>query len=496
VLVNDLLKNLPVKIVKGNGDIEVTDIADDSRNVSEGALFIASKGERFDSHKFIKDLSQAACVLLEDWPIELGSFRGAVYQTKNTSLLKPELASRFFSTKEARQALTVWAVTGTNGKTSLTHYLESALNNMGRSCGVIGTVGHRLKAHSWPTELTTPGVIDFHRRIFQMKKLGATDLAFEASSHALVQKRIEGVFVNTAVFTNLTLDHLDYHKTMQTYFEAKERLISQYLVQGGVVILNSDDEWVRKVKCDNSQKVYWVGSTNNERLTGQKIQIEDMRCRIGETTFSLESPWGSHQIKTTLTGAFNAWNAAAVFAGLCANGFSAKEVASVLGSLSSVKGRMETVELPNGAHAIIDFAHSPDALEKVLNSLSQLKRSSSKLVALFGCGGDRDRSKRPIMAKIAERFADEVWITSDNPRTEDPDAIIKEIASGLPKTDKPIFNEVDRAKAISKALHRLSEGDTLLIAGKGHEEYQIIGSQRLNFSDRKEVDKFLAQTSS
>lgn len=470
-------------------DVEVTHLTADSREVSPGSLFVAVQGETTDGHKYIeKAVSQGAVALIVNKSAQVGPQKIPVIAVDDTRIAQDFLARRFYD--DPSQRMLCIGVTGTNGKTSTTYILEHILNSARVQVGVIGTINHHLGAHIWSTEHTTPEPILLQRRISEMNAEGAQALVMEVSSHALAQGRVRSLQFNIAIFTNLTLDHLDYHRTMENYFAAKQLLFSDLLWQSQKLplfaIVNLDDKWGRKLRIAAKAGLWTYG----QMFKGKSLE-SDFGFFADEMSFSgthlqIETPFGTFQGDIPLCGLHNAYNVTAAVAAAAAAGISPEQSLRALGTFAGVPGRLQRVP-GTDKNVFVDYAHTPDALEKVLMTLHQIRDQSAtrgQIITVFGCGGDRDTSKRPVMAGIAERLSDHVILTSDNPRTEDPNAILDQIQLGFsPEGKSKIHREVDRRTAIEYAVQVCRPGDVVLIAGKGHEDYQQIGKDKLPFSD-------------
>ncbi len=472
---------------------DVVDITHDSRAVKNGSVFVALRGLARDGHQYLKAVAQAGCIALiveEDAGIP-SDYRGAIVKVKSSRQALDLLAKRFFADPGAD--LYCIGITGTNGKTTVSYMVEKILNHFGWPTGVIGTIDHHLESRRWVSQLTTPDALTIQRRLREFVALGARAATFEVSSHALDQRRIESVRFAAAVFTNFTRDHLDYHKTMQSYFAAKERLFSELLSPSAqhevTAILNGDDAMIRRVSVKEGVRVWWYGKANAD------FTFKVMKQDLNGSLFQLISPRGTNEIYLPCPGEHNIYNAVAAIAVAMSGGVSLATAASALSDFYGAPGRLQKVANTRGLHVFVDYAHTDDALRTVLRALSALRQemgSKSKIITVFGCGGDRDKGKRPLMGHAAAEFSDALVITSDNPRSEDPMQIIAEIQGGLPKAwSGQLKVEVDRKKALALALQTAREGDVILVAGKGHEDYQIVGQERFSFSDHVVLTELL-----
>lgn len=485
--IKDLLSALPeyqsLQLPQEKALLEINNLVSDSRKVQPGSVFVAIRGTKFDSHAVLDQVvaKEALAIVVEDQKSVPSDFKGVVLQVSNSREALDKLAGRFYGDPSFR--LLCFGVTGTNGKTSCTYLMEHILNSVGFPTGVIGTINHHLKDQIWPTEMTTPGPIELQSRLKEMKDAGAKAIAMEVSSHALEQHRADGVMFNTVLFTNLSLDHLDYHQTMKEYFKAKQRLFNELLWKSSKVpqfaVINIDDKWGRQLRVAGVSGLWTYGTTKHADFS-----FKIRRADFERTEFEMWTPFGHYPVILPLCGTHNVYNAVGVIASAASLGIPVPYSVKFLAQFPGIPGRLQSVPNSKGIHVFVDYAHSPDALENVLLSLLRVKKEnnlSGRILTLFGCGGDRDKGKRPVMAQIAEKYSDEVIITSDNPRTEDPKAIINEILKGITKT-KPLV-EPDRKLAIEQALRIARPDDVVLIAGKGHEDYQIIGTEKIHFSD-------------
>lgn len=464
---------------------EVLGVYSDSRRVTAGSVFVAIPGTKIDGHQFIPDVIRAGAIALvvsrkDSVPAD---YEGAVLEVPNPREVLDVLASRFYW--EPGQELFCVGVTGTNGKTSITYMIESIFNRAQLPTGVIGTIDHHLKEKVWPTELTTPGPVDLQRRLREFRDEGAQAVAMEVSSHALDQRRVDSVPFNTVIFTNLSRDHLDYHSDMDHYFESKQRLFTDLLWKTSKTpchaVINVDDKYGRRMLVAEPAKIWTYGHKDAD-LT---FKIKKMDFTV--THFSLKTPEGETEVFLPMTGVHNVLNAMAATAAALSAGIPLSVCALALNLFPGVPGRLQSVPNSKGMSVFVDYAHSPDALENVLATISKIRQdldSEGKIWVLFGCGGDRDKGKRPLMAQMALKYADRVMVTSDNPRTENPQSIIHDILAEISGGDRRrVLVQIDRREAIKEVLTQAAPGDVILIAGKGHEDYQIIGTQKFPFSD-------------
>lgn len=479
-------------------EAEVSHLTPDSREVSPGSVFVAVRGETVDGHDFIeKAVSQGAVAVIVDAgfnaPAELAT-KTAVVKVPDTRVAQDQLARRFY--QDPSQRMLCIGVTGTNGKTSVTYLLEHLLNQSRVQTGVIGTINHHLGNHIWPTQHTTPEPILLQKRLSEMKGEGAQAVAMEVSSHALAQSRVDGIQFNIGIFTNLTRDHLDYHKTMEHYFAAKQRLFTDLFWNSSKMplfaIVNRDDPWGRRLRVSSKAGIWTYGAARKNRS-----EEADFAFTIDEMSFSgmhlrMETPFGPFEGDVPMCGVHNAYNIAAAVAAVATIGVPVDQALHLMAFFNGVPGRLQKVS-GISKNVFVDYAHTPDALEKALATLHDVRRRATvqgQIITVFGCGGDRDKGKRPEMARIAELSSDQIVVTSDNPRTENPDQILNEVMAGFsPEGRQKVHRESDRKKAIAMAVQMCRPGDVVLVAGKGHEDYQQIGTQKYPFSDVKVVQE-------
>jgi UDP-N-acetylmuramoyl-L-alanyl-D-glutamate--2,6-diaminopimelate ligase len=469
-------------------DYTVTGLALDSRLVKPGDLFFAYQGTHLDGRQFINDAiaKGASAVLIEadsDGALQL---QGEIPLIPMQNLYQKvsQIAAHFFGNPAA--SLKMIGITGTNGKTSCSHFIAATLQQLGIPCGVIGTLGSGLYGQIIPGSLTTPDAITLQATLADFVKQGAKAVAMEVSSHSLDQGRVHGIPFEVGIFTNLTRDHLDYHGDMAAYGAAKKRLFDNSLLKYAVI--NADDPFglnlIDFLATQNAAYAYCV--EGNETLP-QLTQASDVRLSLAGIHAQVRTPWGEGHLHIPLIGQFNLSNCLAVLTTLCLLEIPFKDALNSLTYLKSVPGRMQTLGGGSKPLIVIDYAHTPDALEKVLIALKQ--HCQGRLLCLFGCGGDRDRGKRPMMAKIAELYADQVIVTDDNPRHEDPAQILADIMRGFNEPSRIIVQH-DRSKAIQDIIQCAVAGDCVLIAGKGAEAYQQIGDTKLPFSDIEKAGSY------
>ncbi len=476
---------------------EVGAIAIDSKKVTPGSLFIAIKGVALDGHDYLADAVTrgAAVLVVEDAARVPMPFDGVVVVVPSARAALNQLASRFFG--DPGRDLFCVGITGTDGKTTVAWMTEAVLAGCGKPTGVIGTVDHHFGEHRWPGD-TTPPPLALQQRLSQMLALGARAVALEATSQGLSQSRVGSVPLDVAVFTNLTRDHLDYHRTLEAYFEAKQRLFSEALAattkQRCHAIINLDTPYGARIRVP-AKATSW---TYGRRGTGSDFSYEVVSTGLAGSEIQL-SAWGEHAVlRLPMMGDFNGANAMAAVAVGVAAGYPFEACVEALRGFSGVPGRVQRVVHDGEKLVFIDYAHDPDAFEKLLGTVSaamRRERPEGALVTVFGCGGDRDRGKRPLMLRAALRCSDRVIVTSDNPRSEDPSEIASEILAGLPSpADRDrVSVELDRVRAIELSLDTSAESDVVMILGKGHEPYQIVGERRLPHSDYAVAEDRLAR---
>jgi UDP-N-acetylmuramoyl-L-alanyl-D-glutamate--2,6-diaminopimelate ligase len=495
----------------GQGDLgayAIAEVRDDSRQVGAGDLFIAVPGTAADGRTFVAEAAARGAVALV---IEAGSappeLPGVVVTVPSARRALGIIAANRFG---ATRALELLAVTGTNGKTTTTYLVEEMLRAAGKAPGVIGTVSYRaagLPGGGRAAPLTTPGALALHGLFAEMREAGTTDVVLETSSHALEQGRLDGCRFRVAALTNLTQDHLDYHGTMTAYEAAKAILFERLIDPAhGASVTFADDEAGRRMHARAQARAKLrVARAPGEAARGADVVVERHAQEANGTRATLATPVGRLEIATSLVGGYNLDNLALAVGMAVARGLGADAIVTGAACLGGVPGRLERVANPRGVLCLVDYAHTPDALERAIEAVRPLVQASGRLIVVFGCGGDRDRGKRPLMGEIAARDGDLAIVTSDNPRREEPEAIIAMILEGvrrtggdqldaadLPAAARGYHVEVDRRTAIRRAAAAAAPGDVLLIAGKGHEDYQIIGATRLHFDDREEARAALA----
>jgi UDP-N-acetylmuramoyl-L-alanyl-D-glutamate--2,6-diaminopimelate ligase len=459
--------------------------------VTRGDLYVAIRGEKTNGHGFIREAVRngATAVIVEDdgaLPDSFFTLEGVVKIVVPASRKAMALSARNFYGNPSER-LRLVGITGTNGKTTTTHLVRSILEASGQRVGFIGTMGHHDGVNAIEATHTTPESPELNEILSSMVANGCSAAVMEVSSHSLVLDRVYGLKFAAAAFTNLTQDHLDFHRTMEEYFRAKKMLFDG-LDEDAVAVTNIDDPFGERMVDGTSARTIRYSTTEEADITARGIETS-----LHGTTITLGYGEVTQQIASPLIGRFNVSNiltAAGVSAGL---GIAPEAVATGISSLRSVRGRFEPIQSEQGWVAVIDYAHTPDALENTLKTITELLgEGDGQVITIFGCGGDRDRTKRPIMGGIATRMSDVTIVTSDNPRSENPDSIIDEILQGS-TPGANVSREPDRRKAILRGLGMARRGDVVLIAGKGHEIYQIIGETKTHLDDREEVLKFLGK---
>ena len=470
---------------QGSLQVAVSAVTDDSRHVRPGTVFVAVKGERDDGHAYLdRAVDAGAVALIVQDPSSLRAADIAAVGIRNTRRALGVLASRLLGDPSGR--LRMIGVTGTNGKTTTTYLAKAVLEAAGKRAGLIGTVSYHIGSECIEASHTTPGAVDLQHLLGRMEGAGLDSVVMEVSSHALAMDRTSGCEYDTAVFTNLTQDHLDYHRTMEEYFQAKLRLFTglQAELKSGSkrAVLNADDPWTARIREACSVPV-WTYSIRNP----SDIHANDVRLTLGGTSFTADTPLGRLPVQSRVVGEHNVYNMLAAIGIGINEGVPIDAIREGLASVGNVPGRFERVEAGQNFTVIVDYAHTEDALNRLLGAAEALK--TGRIITVFGCGGDRDRGKRPKMGRAATEHSDVVILTSDNPRTEDPLAILAEVEVGVRAVLKarqiPYEMIPDRRIAIETAIRMAKPGDMVLIAGKGHEDYQIIGKTKYHFDDRE-----------
>ena len=474
---NELLKNVEVLNTQGDVDVEITGVNIDSRRIEAGHLFVAIPGTVTDGHKFIPKAIElgATAVLCEKLPEEQDP-KVTFVQVASTESCVGEVATQFYGAPSRKLKLV--GVTGTNGKTTIATLLYNMFRKFGHKCGLLSTVCNYIEDEAIPADHTTPDPIELNRLLAQMVDAGCEYAFMECSSHAIAQKRIGGLKFAGGLFTNLTRDHLDYHKTFENYRDAKKAFFDG-LEKDAFAITNADDKngMVMVQNCKANVKTY---STRT---------MADFKAKIIECHFEgMYLDINGKEVGVQFIGKFNVSNLLAVYGAAVMLGKKPEDILLIMSTLKSVNGRLEPIHSPEGYTAIVDYAHTPDALENVLNAIHEVLNGKGKVITVCGAGGNRDKGKRPIMAQEAVKQSDKVIITSDNPRFEEPQDIINDMLAGLDqKQMKKVVSIVDRREAIRTACMLAEKGDVILIAGKGHEDYQEIKGVKHHFDDKEVV---------
>jgi UDP-N-acetylmuramoyl-L-alanyl-D-glutamate--2,6-diaminopimelate ligase len=485
LLLRELLEAVEVRTAAGDPAMLIKGIAYDSRQVEPGFLFVAIEGFNTDGHEYINEAisrGAVAVVIQRDVHIPEGT---AWVRVHNTRHALAHISARFYYHPSTKMIMI--GITGTNGKTTTTNLVAAVLSASGMKTGLIGTIYNRIGDRTIPVKHTTPESLDLQRLLSEMVADGVNICVMEVSSHALALNRVDGCEFDVAVFTNLTQDHLDFHKSMEDYLETKLKLFSSPAGAGRksgkkYAVINADDSKAPIIAKAAGGCVYTYGINCPADVWAENIVV-----KAGGVNFTIQGRWGRCSLNLQITGLFNVYNALAAFTTTAALGVPVEVIKNALEDVRGVPGRFELVNCGQDFTVIVDYAHTPDGLENILSTARQL--TGGRLITVFGCGGDRDRKKRPLMGIIAASYSDYTVITSDNPRTENPLLIIEEIMAGLKlAAEEDSYNiEPDRRKAIRMAIGMAKRDDVVVIAGKGHEDYQVIGTRKFPFDDRLEA---------
>jgi len=474
---SQLLNSIKPLQVVGDTNVDITDLINDSRQAREGALFVAVKGVAVDSHRFIPGVVEAGAraVVCEDMPQELS--QSVTYiQVENSVIALAHLADEWFD--HPSRMLRLVGVTGTNGKTTTATLLYEMARLMGYKAGLLSTVKNIIDTKEQPAKQTTPDHLTLNRLLHDMVLAGCEYAFMEVSSHACVQRRIEGITFAGGIFTNLTRDHMDFHKTVDNYIAAK-KMFFDALPKGAFALVNADDKVGEVMLQNTSADKYRYSLRSMADYKGRIVE-----SRLDGTTLELNG----NQVEVLFTGRFNAYNLLSVYGASLLLGFDPQQVLVKMSLLEPVAGRFQTLRSPRGYTAIVDYAHTPDALVNVLDTIREVVGTGGHIITVCGCGGDRDTGKRPIMARESAVRSDRVILTSDNPRTEDPDEILRQMEVGVPdECRQHVLTITDRRQAIRTACQLAQRGDVVLVAGKGHEDYQEIQGVKHHFDDREQV---------
>ncbi|WP_448700003.1 UDP-N-acetylmuramoyl-L-alanyl-D-glutamate--2,6-diaminopimelate ligase [Mucilaginibacter sp. AW1-3] len=474
---SDILKNVPATELQGAYDVEITSIVFDSRQVKPGCLFVAVRGTVVDGHDYIEQAVKdgAIAIVCEDLP---GHTAGEVdfIMVADSSVALAQLAANFYDQPSAKLKLV--GVTGTNGKTTVATLLYQLFRDLGYKCGLLSTVENQVNGVIIPSTHTTPDPVELNRLLDDMVAKGCEYCFMEVSSHAVVQHRIGGLTFAGGMFTNLTHDHLDYHKTFDNYLKAKKAFFDG-LPKGAFALTNADDK--------NGSVM--LQNTKAKKKTYALKSMADYRAKILENQFGgLLLTIDNEEVWFKMVGSFNAYNLLAVYSAAVLLGQDKHTVLTALSKLKGAEGRFDYIISANKVIGIVDYAHTPDAVQNVLSTVHDIRKGNEKVITIIGCGGDRDKTKRPVMAKVACQWSDKVILTSDNPRSEDPEQIIKDMQAGVgPGDQRKVLSITDRREAIKTACHLAEAGDIIVLAGKGHEKYQEIKGVKNHFDDKEEL---------
>lgn len=481
---SNILANVSGKLIKGTTDIEINTMTIDSRKAGDGVLFIAMVGMTVDGHRFIPSAYEKGtrAVIIEH-EIDNIPEDMTVYQVESARDALAKMADNFYNSP--CRELNMIGVTGTNGKTSTTYFIESVLNYIKHKTAVIGTVEIRIGGKKRNIDFatsTTPDTIELNQMLRIMADEKCSDVIMEVSSHSLELKKVKGIDFKVGIFTNLTQDHLDFHKTMENYCAAKSKLFK--MCEYGIV--NADDEWADKITEDADCKIMTYSIEKPSDL--QAKNIEYLMDRVH---FTVDIKGQEVRFELMVPGRFSVYNALAAIGAMVSMGVDTADIKAGINNIKGVPGRIQNIPNDKGFNVIVDYAHTPDGLENIINAVREFTKG--RIITVFGCGGDRDRTKRPIMGEIVARLGDIPIITSDNPRSEEPSSILKEVEVGVkPVTDKYEMI-VDRRDAIKRAIEIAEKGDSVIIAGKGHENYQILKDKTIHFDDAEVAAEILGE---
>lgn len=469
--IQKIFNGIEYKILSKGIEFKVNDIQYDSRKIKENDIFVALIGSLVDGHSYIDKAIENGAKMLIVERLDLSYPEGIwIIQVDDLRNKLGFIASNFFDYPQNK--LKVIGVTGTNGKTTSTYILESILKNSSR----IGTTGCRILDKEYPTNNTTPESLDLIKMMDESVKKGVEYFLMEVSSHALYQGRVNMLMFDSAIFTNLTQDHLDFHKTMENYFNAKAMILNH--LRGNKLIINKDDVYCRRL-LDKSQS---FSLKEDADITGEILEYTLKGMKVKVSVLGKD-----YEFVTKLMGEYNLQNILGVLLVILQQGIDISYAIECIKELNSISGRFELIDNDKEIMVVVDYAHTPDGLENILETLQNMKKN--RIITVFGAGGDRDKTKRPLMAQMASKYSDVVYMTSDNPRTEDPESILDDIEKGM--SNKKYYRITDREEAIKKAVQNSQKNDIILIAGKGHEDYQIIDHTKIHFDDREVARKYL-----
>ena len=470
----------PLQVV-GTEDKEITGVEIDSRQMADGKMFVAIQGTQADGHTYIEKAIEAGATAVACQQMPELLHEGVTYlQYADTEAVIGRLATTFYGNPTGRMKLV--GVTGTNGKTTIATLLYRIFRRMGYKCGLCSTVCNYINDEAVPTECTTPDPVTLNRLLGQMADAGCEYAFMEVSSHSVVQQRIGGLTFAGGIFTNLTRDHLDYHKTFENYRDAKKGFFDA-LPKKAFAVVNGDDR----------NALFMLQNTRAAKYTYALKTAADYKAKILEESFEgMNLEMDGREVFVQFVGRFNASNLLAVYAATCLLGVDKEQALVELSAMTPVNGRFETIRSPKGVTAIVDYAHTPDAVENVINTINEIRKPGSRLITIVGCGGNRDKGKRPMMASLAKHGSDRLILTSDNPRDEEPADILKDMIAGLTEAEqRDTLIIEDREMAIRTACMMAEAGDVILVAGKGHEDYQIIKGVKHHFDDHEVVRKYM-----
>lgn len=488
----DIISTLDVQQVQGDQNVSIQDITADSRAVKPNSLFIALDGATVDGHNYIdKAVAAGAVAVIVSKPVTVPD-DVCVITVSDTRQAMMVCVPYFFDYPANRMRMV--GVTGTNGKTTTTHMIRHILKAQGHKVGVIGTVHIMIGDTSYPIHNTTPDVVDLQHILHQMVQENVEYCVMEVSSHALALGRVSGVEFDTAVFTNLTQDHLDFHKTFENYLAAKCKLFEQVSASDQVkdnkgAVINIDDSYGHRVMEKTTAPTITYSTLGKGTLNASDVHMSTKNSQ-----YTVNYKGESYPVSMNTTGLFNVYNTLAAIGACLQEGISMEAIDTALKTFSSVPGRFELIEEGQDFAVVVEYAHTPDGLQNILETAKAIKEN--RIIIVFGCGGDRDATKRPIMGRIAAEYGDKIYVTSDNPRTEDPVQIVKDVEVGVKEAlrDGTSYEViVDRREAINHAIHDAKAGDIVIIAGKGHENYQILKNETIHFDDREEARKALKE---
>jgi len=483
-ILDDIIIGVETLKIEGKSDLRLNNLVFDSRKAGKGDLFVAVKGVHVDGHQYISEVIEkgVAAVICELMPETI--VPNITYiRVKNSAVALAKAASAFYD--HPSRKLKVIGITGTNGKTSTVFFLYHLFKSLGYKVGLLSTIENLIGDERIPSTHTTADAIQINENLHKMVGQACDYCFMEMSSHAIDQERIAGLKIHGAVFTNITHDHLDYHQTFDKYIKAKKKLFDQ-LQPGAFALVNADDR----------NSAVMLQNTAARKMTYSLKSPSDFKARIIENRFEgLHLQIDHHELYCRLVGSFNAYNLMAVYGVARIEGFGAEEILPEISRLSPVEGRFQVIRSPRGIVAIVDYAHTPDALKNVLQTINAVRTGNEQLITLIGAGGDRDKLKRPVLAKVACQLSNKVILTSDNPRSENPDEIIAEMDAGLdPALRQKSLKITDRREAIKTACMLANSGDIILVAGKGHETYQEINGVKHHFDDREILNEILNPT--